>query len=350
MEKENILIVDDDIQVLESYERGLKEDNYNIKAVKSGEEALEEIKEKKYNLILLDIVMTGVNGLQVLEETKKLSPETVVILISGYGTIETTIEALRKDAIDFIVKPCDKEELKFRVKKALERQQLGMKAKESEIYEKMSETLGAVAHELNNPLAAIIGNIDLLILDLPDDHTMYEQLLDITVFAERMAETINKMREIRGIEKKQYTNDSKIIDIQKSSEYTKPDAKTVLVVDYEETITSIISKFLTLNDYNVGTAKSGFEAIEMIKNKNYSVVILDVSMPEMDGYETLQKMNEYYTNKRIQIPATIMFTGYDVENILQKCKETGAYYAQHKPIRLNVLLETVKQADEFVRK
>ena len=350
MEKESILIVDDDIQVLSSYERGLKEDNYNIKAVKSGEEAIKELKKKKYNLILLDIVMNGINGLQVLEEVKKQSPGTVVILVSGYGTIETTIEALRKDAIDYIAKPCDKEELKFRVKKALERQQLGIKAKEAEIYKKIFETLGTVAHELHKPLTALKGIVDMLAMDLPDDHPMYEQLLDIIISAERMTVIINKMREIRGIEMKQYTIDSKIIDIQESAEFKKPEGKTVLVVDDEEAITSIISNFLTKNGYNVDTAENGIEALKMIKKKKFSIVILNIYMPLMDGYETLQKMNQFYTEKQIQIPSTIMITGYDVEDILQKCKEIGAYTALHKPFKLSILLETIKHAEKFIRK
>jgi len=350
MGKESILIVDDDIQVLSSYKRGLEEDNYNITTVKSGEEALKLLKEQKYNLILLDIVMEGINGFQVLEEVKKLSPETVVILISGYVTIETTIEALRKDAIDYIVKPCDKRELKFRVKKALERQQLGIKDRESEIYQKMSETLGAVAHELNSPLTALIGNVDMLTMDLPIEHPMFEQLLDITISTEKMAVIINKMKEIRGIETKQYTKDSKIIDIQKSAEFKKPEEKTVLVVDDEKVITSMVSNFLTKNGYDVDTAESGIKALKMIKNKNYSIVILDICISQMDGYETLQKMNQFYTEKQIQIPSTIMITGYDVEDILQKCKEIGAYTALHKPFKLSVLLETVKHAEKFMRK
>lgn len=70
----------------------------------------------------------------------------------------------------------------------------------------------------------------------------------------------------------------------------------------------------------------------------------------MNGYETLQKMNQYYTEKQEQIPSTIMITGYDVEDILQKCKEIGAYTALHKPFKLSILLETIKHAEKFIRK
>ncbi len=112
----------------------------------------------------------------------------------------------------------------------------------------------------------------------------------------------------------------------------------------------MVSNFLTKNGYDVDTAESGIKALKMIKNKNYSIVILDVCMSQIDGYETLQKMNKFYTEKQVQITSTIMITGYDVEDILQKCKEIGAYTALHRPFKLCVLLETVKHAEKFMRK
>ena len=127
MEKESILIIEDDIQVLSSFERILSGVGYEITAVNNGYKALKLLKNRKYNLVLTDIVMKGIDGLQVLEEIKMISPETVVILITGYGVIETAIEAIRKGVNDYILKPCDEGELRSRVKQALEKQRLGGK-------------------------------------------------------------------------------------------------------------------------------------------------------------------------------------------------------------------------------
>jgi len=127
MERESILIIEDDIQVLSSFERILSGDGYEITAVNNGDKALKLLKNRKYNLVLTDIVMKGIDGLQVLEEIKMISPETVVILITGYGVIETAIEAIRKGVNDYILKPCDEGELRSRVKQALEKQRLGEK-------------------------------------------------------------------------------------------------------------------------------------------------------------------------------------------------------------------------------
>ncbi|RKY86949.1 hypothetical protein DRQ09_05295 [candidate division KSB1 bacterium] len=352
MEKfnENILIVEDDVQVLMSFERILKKDGYNITAVDSGNKALNFLKKQKYDLVLADIIMKGIDGLQILEETKKISPETAVILVTGYSSMETVIDALRKGAVDYILKPCDEEELRLRIKKALDRQKLEQGALKAEEYKKISETLGAISHELNNPLTAIIGNVELMTLDLPENHPAFEKLKVIESSAEKMAEIIQKMRDIKGIERKKYTKDSKIIDIQKSSKFRKPDAGTILIVDDDVAITKLYSNILKNCEYKVDAVNSGFEALDAIKKKNYSIVILDVSMPEMDGYETLQKISEYYSRKRIQLPATIMITGFDVEGILQKCKNKGAFAALHKPLKNKVLIETVKEAEKFIKR
>ena len=349
MEKESILMVEDDEQVLLNFEKTLSKEGYNTKVADNVEKALKLIKENKYNLLLVNIEMKRINGMQILEETKKISPETEIILIVGYESADVAFDTLRKDAIDFIVKPCEKEELRLRIKHALERQRLRKRALKDEIYKEMSETLGAVAHEINNPLTTIIGNAELISYDLSSDHPMYKQTKAIERSAERIAEIIEKMRKTKGIEMKQYTKDSKIIDIQKIGKFEKPEEKTILIVDDEESITSVYSIVLERDGYKVDTADSGIEALDMIKEKNYSIVILDICMPEIDGYETLKKMNEYYSNKEIQSPATIMITGYDVENILQECKNIGAFTTLLKPLKNKILIDTIRQAEEFVK-
>ncbi len=350
MEGGRILIIDDDDQVLKIFERVLADHGHQIKAVKDGREALQLIQRNEYDLILTDLVMKGVDGLEIIEATKKHSPQTVVILITGYGSCDVAIKAMRKGAIDILIKPCSEDELILRIEKALERQRIGKKARESEIYQKMYETLGAVAHEINNPLTTLIGNTQLLSETLEKGHTGSQYIEQINSSAEHISKIIEKMRKIRGIVTKQYTRDSRIIDLQKvETDLKAPEDGTILIIDDEENITLSISRFLKLNNYNVDTAHSGIEALEKIKYKNYSVIILDICMPEMDGYEVLKEINNYYTGNQIRIPATIIMTGFDVEEILDKCKEAGAYTAIHKPFKFKEFMSLISEAEEYVR-
>ena len=349
MKKESILLVDDDTQVLPGLKKILEERGHNVVAVESGKKALSLLRDKNFSLILTEIDMNEISGLEILKKVKTDSSDISVILMAGYGSINNAIEAVRNEANDIIMKPFTSKELIFRIENAIERRRLRHRAKETEKYQLMSETLGAVAHEINNPLTAVIGNAELLREEIPENSPASDMLEDIIISANRITKTIWQMREVRGIKTKKYTKKSKIIDILKSSECAKPDEKTVLVVDDEESIRKITTRILATSGYEVDAADGGNEALNLIKKKNYAVVILDVNMPDMDGYDTLRKINEYYIINETQIPATIMYTGFDAEEVLKKCKKIGAYTALRKPANLDELLAMVRQAEEFAK-
>lgn len=350
MNPASILIIEDDAQILSTFNTILSAEGYETATADSGEKGLALLEQTAFDLILSDIVMGQVDGFQILDAVKKISPDTAVILMTGYGFLEMAIEAVRRDAYDFIIKPFNDDELIIRIKRALEKKWLKEKAHQSELCQKTIETLGAVAHELNNPLMAIMGNAELLLMEITPDNPVYKQLKTIEQSAQKMTEIIKRMKEIRGIETKLYTKDSKILDIQKSSGFMPAEEKTILIVDDDEGILRAFSRFFTIQEYHADTANSGSKALEMIETKIYSIVLLDICMPEMDGYETLKRMNNYYTEKNIQIPATIMITGYGVDDILEKCKKTGAFATLEKPVKLGKLLETVRQAEDFAKR
>ncbi|MCP4726923.1 MAG: response regulator [bacterium] len=347
--KAKILIVDDDKEVLYSFERALTADGYDITAVDNGSEALDCIRNNEYNVVLTDIVMPEINGVRILEETNRVSPETKVILITGYGSIDTSVEALRKNASDYIVKPCDKEELRIRIKSAIEKQQLEKELVKAKIYKKTLESLGAVAHEINNPLTAILGNIEMILTEMPEDHELYRQINIIGEAAERVAVIVKKMRKVRKLETKPYTKHFKILDFDKSARKSKYSTEAILIVDDEPILTELFKMVLIREGYDTDTADSGLTALEMLKVKDYSVIILDVSMPQIDGYETLRRMKKFYTEIDKDLPAVIMITGYDVEDILDKCKKLGAFATLHKPLGNEVLLDTVKSAEDYFK-
>jgi len=117
---ETILIVDDEKNYLVILEALLAPEGYEIITEDNTVNALRLIREADLDLVITDMRMPGMNGMELLEEAKKIDPELPVIMMTAYGTIEKAVEAMKKRAYDYITKPFRNEELKLTVKKALE--------------------------------------------------------------------------------------------------------------------------------------------------------------------------------------------------------------------------------------
>ena len=119
----SILIVDDDANLL-SVLKTLFAELHDVTTCSDGSEAVEICKRRHFDVVLSDIIMPGASGLEVLKQARKRDPNTIVILITGFASLETAIDAIREGAYDYITKPFKLEQLKNVVKNALERVQL----------------------------------------------------------------------------------------------------------------------------------------------------------------------------------------------------------------------------------
>jgi DNA-binding response OmpR family regulator len=128
----NLLIVDDETAERITLGEVLRLEGYHITLAASGEEALNIVRqdEEPFDLAILDLRLPGIDGLQVLDGIHRISPDTVVILITGYGTLDTAIQALRKGAYDFLLKPCPVEEVLSAVRRALSELKVGQHRRE----------------------------------------------------------------------------------------------------------------------------------------------------------------------------------------------------------------------------
>jgi DNA-binding NtrC family response regulator len=118
---ERILIVDDEKHVRVLYSRVLEKEGYEVECASSGSEAVEKLAEKPFDLVVTDLKMNGIDGLDVIREGKNVHQALPFILISGYGTAQTAASAAKEGAAVFLMKPIDMNELKSAVKKALGR-------------------------------------------------------------------------------------------------------------------------------------------------------------------------------------------------------------------------------------
>jgi len=123
-EPPRVLAVDDEEVVCESIRRVLTEEGYSVQTTTSPREGLELIRKDAFDLLLLDIKMPEVDGIEFLRATRSVSPETEVIIITGYATIETAVEAIKLGAFDYLEKPVSPPQLVVATARALERKHL----------------------------------------------------------------------------------------------------------------------------------------------------------------------------------------------------------------------------------
>ncbi len=122
--KPTILVVDDEAGVRASLTGILSDEGYGVLAVESGEAALAALESRRYDLVLLDVWLPGKDGLEVLAQVRSADPELPVVVISGHGTIETAVKAVRLGAQDFVEKPLSLEKTLLVVRNALQRGRL----------------------------------------------------------------------------------------------------------------------------------------------------------------------------------------------------------------------------------
>jgi DNA-binding NtrC family response regulator len=123
-ERTRILVVDDEEIVRESLGGWLEKDGYTIVCCPDGPSALDRLRADRWSIMIVDLKMPGMDGLQVLEEGKKLQPELAVVIMTAYATVDTAVAAMKAGAYDYLVKPFDPEELSIMMQKIVSQQTL----------------------------------------------------------------------------------------------------------------------------------------------------------------------------------------------------------------------------------
>jgi CheY-like chemotaxis protein len=141
--KQKVLLVEDEAIVRESLRDWLTEDGYDVECVDTGEEALERVKKEEFGVIVLDLRLPGIDGLQVFEHAKELKPETKGVIITAYPSKETLDKARKLGLVDYLVKPFKISDLEKLIGAALGEVGKGKKGKEHHWLE-----LGAVSYRL----------------------------------------------------------------------------------------------------------------------------------------------------------------------------------------------------------
>lgn len=177
----NVLVMDDERGIREGCRRALTPLGYGVDVAETGVAGLRKLREGAFDLVLLDLMMPGMSGMEALERIHQIDPEIVVIIITGYATVEAAVKTIKKGAYDFISKPFTADDLMLVVNQGLEHRRLSLETKRLQAIEEDAKELArakaelekldtmktrfmlTVAHELRAPVGAIQGYLGLIL-------------------------------------------------------------------------------------------------------------------------------------------------------------------------------------------
>ena len=174
MENGKILVIDDDMSARESLRMVLK-DRYAVALASDAEEGLNYLQKESFDLMILDIKMPRMDGIATLQEIKKLSPETEVMLLTAYASLETARDAVRYGAFDYLIKPFDKDDLLNAVRKGLQKRLASQSSKVEHEHLRIRASLleEQISRAKSDLIASFEGTINALLLaiDAKDSYT-----------------------------------------------------------------------------------------------------------------------------------------------------------------------------------
>ena len=165
MPHERILVVDDNEEIVYLCVQILESEGYKVEGVSDGMAAIDLAKEGHFDLLVTDIMMPGLNGMEIFKAIRKFDPDLVGIVITGHGTLHTAIDALEIGFHGFLTKPFSYVELSTTVSQALERSKLEKELIAFRRIDKLKDDfLAIISHELRTPLSLVLSSIDLIFL------------------------------------------------------------------------------------------------------------------------------------------------------------------------------------------
>ncbi|MBT7935489.1 MAG: response regulator, partial [Nitrospina sp.] len=245
MKTHKILLVDDEDSIRHTLKFNLSKLGYSVDTANSGREGFEKFQVTGYDLVITDIMMPEMTGIELLQEITKVNPEAMVMLLTGFGSLDTAVQALRLGAQDYLQKPCNREELALRASRCLEKLDLKLELKsqtkklkqahdllEIRVEERTrdlhkakedaekanlakSEFLSRMSHELRTPMNAILGFAQLLEFSPKEPLTKRQKsnVGEILTAGQHLLDLINEVLDLARVESGELTLSLESLDL-----------------------------------------------------------------------------------------------------------------------------------------
>jgi two-component system sensor histidine kinase/response regulator len=213
-----ILVVDDEEAMRDSCSQILSKDGYQPETAEDGTVGLEKVKKLKPDLVLIDLKMPGISGFEVLDQVKEYDPNIISIVITGYATVESAVEAMKKGAYDFLPKPFTPDQLRLIIKRGLERRRLIQETETLRREKKLMEEnfITMVSHQLRSPLCTIAQYFEVILGGMagkvePKQEEMLSKARDRL---ENLMELINDWLDLARMNRGQIVDKFKTLSLQ----------------------------------------------------------------------------------------------------------------------------------------
>lgn len=347
MINEKILVVDDESTICDSVKKILSRKGYTVENTLNANDAITKLKNQKYDILITDLMMPQMSGMELLDLVKKYYPEIDVLVITGYASIESAVQATKLGALDYIQKPFTPNELVERVQRAIE-----LRKGKSEIEKSSSTEKGNEIIDVDMPFNIVeiekatsedfVNKITRSDIPISKKYVVtnlcFKGNRECKIYTKTRMECKGECIEIKKekkalLKKGESIKREGIIDLDMPFNLTEVESeigsdyldcmdrsdfpraalygknsearKSVLVVDDEPIVCHSVRRILSKENCTVEEAFDVEVAQKKILNNKYDLIFLDLKMPKKDGMDVLASIKENYPDTPV-----IMITGY----------------------------------------
>lgn len=215
-EEKKVLVIDDDEGDCCLVEDILSEDGIKVVKAVGGEMGIRILSEEEYPVVITDLRMPDIDGMAIIDFIRKRQMRTLIVVVTGYASIDSVIDALRAGAYDYIIKPFGTDLLRFTLKRAFDYVTLRDEQDRVKFFEMVTQLASTTAHEVFQPLTVVMGEAKGIYRGTADD-AIRDQAQQILVEARKIRDVIRRMDNLQDYVIKTFPGGHTILDIEKGS-------------------------------------------------------------------------------------------------------------------------------------